>query len=54
MLYQQRHSTWAKDIASLGESPALVVMDETTRYLKVVGSNPSTVYWMDIFHIDLL
>ena len=22
--------------------------------LKVVGSNPSAVYWMDIFHINLL
>ena len=22
--------------------------------LKVVGSNPGAVYWMDIFHIDLL
>ena len=21
---------------------------------RVVGSNPGTVYWMDIFHIDLL
>ena len=25
----------------------------TTHVRKVVGSNPGTVYWMDIFHIDL-
>ena len=23
-------------------------------FLKVVGSNPNTIYWMDIFHIYLL
>ena len=28
------------------------VWDET-RYLRVVGSNLSTLYWMDIFHINL-
>ena len=27
---------------------------EETHLLKVVGSNPGTVYWMDIFHIYLL
>ena len=27
---------------------------EETHILKVVGSNPSTVYWMDIFHKYLL
>ena len=26
----------------------------TTHVRKVVGSNPSAIYWMDIFHIDLL
>ena len=26
---------------------------EETHILKVVGSNSSNVYWMDIFHIDL-
>ena len=25
-----------------------------THVLKVVGSNPSAVLWMDIFHINLL
>ena len=25
-----------------------------THVLKIVGSNPSTIYWMDIFHIILL
>ena len=27
---------------------------EETHILKVVGANPSTVFWMDIFHIYLL
>ena len=27
---------------------------EETHVLKVVGSNPSPVYWMDIFHIYLM
>ena len=27
---------------------------DETHVLKVVGSNSSTVYWMDIFHIILL
>ena len=27
---------------------------EETRVPKVVGLNPSTVYWMDIFHMYLL
>ena len=27
---------------------------EETHVPKVVGSNPSTIYWMDIFHIYLL
>ena len=27
---------------------------EETHDLKVVGLNPGTVYWMDIFHIYLL
>ena len=27
---------------------------EETHVPKVVGSNPSTTYWMDIFHIDSL
>ena len=27
---------------------------EEAHGLKVVGSNPGTVYWMDIFHIYLL
>ena len=30
------------------KSPNLVTLDET-HMLKVVGPNPSTVYWMDIF-----
>ena len=34
-------------------SPGLVVMG-VTNVLKVMGSNPSTVYWMDIFHVYLL
>ena len=36
----------------LGWEPYLVkcLWDETY-VLKVVGSNPSTIYWMDIFHI---
>ena len=25
-----------------------------THVQEVVGSNPGTVYWMDMFHIDLL
>ena len=25
-----------------------------THVREVVGSNPSAIYWMDIFHIDLL
>ena len=36
----------------LGGSPDLVVMGDDSR-LKG-HSNPSAVYWMDIFHIDLL
>ena len=36
----------------VGGSPGLV-LDETCN-LKVVYSNPSTLYWMEIFHIDLL
>ena len=32
----------------LGGSPGLVVMGRDSR-LKVMGSNPGTVYWMDIF-----
>ena len=27
---------------------------EETRVLKFVGSNPSTIYWMDIFNIYLV
>ena len=27
---------------------------EETHALKVVGSNPSTVYWMDIFNIFIV
>ena len=27
---------------------------EETHMMKVVGSNPSAIYWMDIFHINLL
>ena len=27
---------------------------EETHTLKVVGSNPGTVFWMGIFHINLL
>ena len=36
----------------LGREPYLVkcLWDETY-VLKVVGSNPSIIYWMDIFHI---
>ena len=34
-------------------SPGLVVWEEV-HVPKVVGSNPSAVYWMDIFHIYLL
>ena len=30
-------------------SPGLVVMGEEVQ--EVMGSNPSTVYWMDIFHL---
>ena len=37
----------------LGGSPVLVVMEGDSRP-KVVGSNPSAGYRMDIFHIDLL
>ena len=32
----------------LGESPGLLVMGGDS-FFKVVGSNPSTIYWMDIF-----
>ena len=32
----------------LGGSPGLVVMGETN-VLKVMGSNHSTVFWMDVF-----
>ena len=41
-----------KTTISSGRSPGLVVMGGDS-CLKVVGSNPSTVYWMDIFHIYL-
>ena len=34
-------------MAHIGGSPGLVVMGGNS-YLKVVGSSPSTVYWMDI------
>ena len=36
-------------------SPGLVVMGGDSRY-DIVGSNPSSAYWMDMtfFHIDLL
>ena len=27
---------------------------EETQVLKVVGSNPITIYWMDIFHVDFV
>ena len=27
---------------------------DETHVLKVLASNPSTIYWMDIFHIYLL
>ena len=37
-----------------GSSPGLVVMGGETHVLKVVGLNPSTVYWMVIFHIYLM
>ena len=36
----------------LSGSPGLVVMEKSD-FLKVVASNPSTVYWMDIFHVYL-
>ena len=42
-----------KHYKTVGGSPGLVVMEET-RIQKVVGSNPSTVHRMDIFHIYLL
>ena len=40
------------DMSSLDSntSPGLLVMGGDS-CPKVVGSNPSTVYWMDIFHI---
>ena len=41
-------------MAREGESFGLVVMGEDS-CCKVVGSNPSTVYWMDIFsHLFVL
>ena len=36
-----------------GGSSGLVVMGGDSR-TKVVGLNPSTIYWMDTFHIYLL
>ena len=33
---------------SLGESPGLVVMGGES-FLKFIGSNPITIYWMDNF-----
>ena len=37
----------------MGGSPGLVVMGKT-HVPKVVGLNPGTVYWMNIFHFNLL
>ena len=34
---------------SLGGSPGLVVMGGDSRSEGLVGSNPSAIYWMDIF-----
>ena len=31
-----------------------MVMGKETHILKVVGSNPSAIYWMAIFRINLL
>ena len=44
-----------KQFSVLGGSPGLVVMGGGS-HLKVMGSNPGTVYWMEMtfFHIDLL
>ena len=39
-------------LATYGGSPGLVVMGGDSR-LKIVGSNPSAVYCMDIFHIKI-
>ena len=36
-----------------GWSPGLVVKKES-HVLKVVGLNPSTIYWTDIFHINFV
>ena len=40
-------------IQNEGGSPGLLVKGGTHNQ-KVVSSNPSAVYWMDKFHIDLL
>ena len=37
----------------LGQDTGLVVKEETRNQI-VVSLNPGAVYWMDIFHIDLL
>ena len=49
-IYEEiRHKPWS---SGLGIKPMLLY--EETEGLKVVGLNPSTVYWKDIFHINLL
>ena len=47
--------THDKDSNQLDRSPGLVVMGDDSCSIGV-GSNPGTVYWMDVtfFHIDLL
>ena len=42
-----------KDIKASWAVAVVEWLWEETHVLKVVGSNPSTVYWMDIFHIYL-
>ena len=40
-----------KYIFHWGGIPSLVVMGGDSLSKKVVGSNPGTIYWIDIFHI---
>ena len=45
--------TKTKETSHSRVSPGLVVMGGDL-FLKVVSSNPDTVYWMYVFHVCLL
>ena len=43
-----------KDLINFGREPWSSGYWEETHVPKAVGLNPGTVYWIDIFHINLL